>query len=174
MKFNLIISNLFFAIILIEANEGYCQKNSIADTLALKCDDLEKEKLWGKNVIYYLEKQDWANYGKYYKLYFDKVLSTGRNTLHINNMSWFIVEHISDSAVLHTAMNIMLYNIHKFDKSDPYAYDTYANLLYKYGLKDDALIWEDKALKLAKNDTSLYESLLSVKKKMINNETIWK
>ena len=51
--------------------------------------------------------------------------------------------------------------------------DTYANLLYKKGQKDDAIAWEEKALvaaKASKADTSHYEEAI---KKMKSGDKTW-
>ncbi|SEW21289.1 Glycosyl hydrolases family 2, TIM barrel domain [Chitinophaga sp. YR573] len=142
--------------------------------LTAKYGALGQERLWLTNVLYYLDKQDWTNFGKYYKLYFDKAIITGRNSLHINNMSWPVVENVIDTSVINTAIAAMRYSIDNFDQNDPYSFDTYANLLYKSGNKREALLWEAKALELSKNDPPFHESTQKVYQKMLNNEIPWK
>lgn len=144
--------------------------SKIEDEVLPKYGELGEEKIWACKLSFYWEKQDWANYGIYYKLYFDKVLPLGRNIFHINNMSWSVFENVSDLNVLHTAMKTMQYDLEKFEANNPFAIDTYANLLYKLGNKQQALIWELKALKLSNND----EDIRKVYNKMKNNEKTWK
>jgi thioredoxin-related protein len=99
-----------------------------------------------------LEKKDWVNFGKYYALYYATAYS--RSKFHINNISWTIFERISDPKVLDVAVKTMKYDLEHFDQNDAVSYDTYANLLYKAGKKQEAILWESKALRLEEENTS--------------------
>jgi thioredoxin-related protein len=110
------------------------------------------ESYYGERMVYAVEKNDWANFGKYYGLYYTTAYS--RSKFHINNISWPVVEHVSDPKVLEIAAKTMKYDIEHFDQNNLQAYDTYANLLYKAGKKDEAMEWESKAMKIEEENAS--------------------
>ncbi len=47
---------------------------------------------------------------------------------------------------------------------DSHSIDTYANLLYKLGRKDDAINWEQKALSLSPGDPDFTTALSKMKR----------
>ena len=53
---------------------------------------------------------------------------------------------------------------------EPALMDTYANILYKLGKKDEAIEWETKAMNAEPADKSTYEETL---KKMKSGEKTW-
>ncbi|SEW24881.1 Beta-galactosidase/beta-glucuronidase [Chryseobacterium wanjuense] len=107
------------------------------------------EKLYGELMMYYFGKKNWEKFGKYYSLYYQTAIT--RSEYHINNISWPVVEHIEDPLVLQTALVTMKYNIDKFSQDNPYDADTYAGILFKIGMKNDAIRWAEKAVKLSNN-----------------------
>jgi len=119
-------------------------------------------------MAYANDKKDWANFGKYYGLYYKTAYS--RSKFHINNISWPIVENISDPEILEVAAHAMRYNLDNYDKNEPDAHDTYANLLYKLGQKEEAIKWEQKAALLSNNRKEIVETL----DKMKRGEVIYK
>lgn len=143
--------------------------NLIEKEVIPKYGELGEERIWGAKLVHYYEQKDWENFGIYYKLYFDKVIPLNRNYFHINNFSWPIFENITDSSILRSAVRTMRYNIENFDGSEPDALDTYANLLYKIGNKDEAIFWEQKAVKLSNN-----RDIKRNYEKMLKNEKTWK
>lgn len=147
---------------------GNVNWDSIEAAIVPKYGELAKERVVAAKVLYYNDKKDWNNFGKYYKRHFDKVLITGRNGLHINNMTWPIFLYVNDKEVLNTAIKIMEYNIQKFDRNVANSIDTYANLLYKVGRREEALTQEKKAMSISKDDAFkiTYE-------KMLKNEKTW-
>jgi hypothetical protein len=56
------------------------------------------------------------------------------------------------------------------DKENPAFMDTYANIIYKLGNKEEAIKWEEKALALSNNDKSYQETIDKMKK----GEKTWK
>lgn len=131
---------------------------------------LGEERIWATYMAYYLEAEDWANFGKYYKLYYDRAIPQGRSVFHINNMSWPVFENVNDTVVLKAALEVMAYNIEKYDSNEPRSYDTYANLLYKMGRKDEALNWQKMALDMSKDDEDIKRNYELMKK----NVKTWK
>lgn len=132
--------------------------------------ELAKERLVTARLVYAMEKGQWDDYGRLYKLHFEKTLPVNRNSLHINNMSWILFENINDTEILNFAAKVMSFSIDKYDGSDPYAFDTYANILYKLGHKNDAVNWEKKAVEISESKVEFTTTL----EKMLNNEKTWK
>ena len=105
------------------------------------------EEVYGVEMMYYLDKQDWTNFGKYYVLYFDT--ATPRSEYPINNTSYTLFEHVTDPKVLEAAIKAAKYSMETLGKDDPIEIDTYASLLYKAGRAEEAMEWEEKAVKLS-------------------------
>jgi len=142
---------------------------AIEQSVRKKYGVLGEERLWARRMLYAMEQKDWINYGKYYKKYFERAIPNNRNSFHLNNMSWLIVEHVNDSQVLMCAINTMEYSIKKFDQENYQAYDTYANLLYKIGRKDDAIAWQTKASVALPEDKGIATTL----EKMKRGDVLW-
>jgi hypothetical protein len=134
----------------------------------LKYGEIGAEKAYGAQMIYYMEKADWENFGKCFVLYYQTAVH--RSEYHINNISWLIFENISDRRVLEVAADVSRYNIERFSGNDPADIDTYANILYKLGKKQDAMRWEEKAVQLSRNGKEFVETL----NKMGRNIPTWK
>lgn len=131
----------------------------------LKYEALGEETVWAYRLAYYFDKQNnWPLFGKYYKLYFDRVVPLNRSKLHINNMSWLIFEHVTDPAVLQTAVKAMQYELKSLGDKDPNTIDTYACLLYKSGKRNEAIQWEEKAVALSNNGKDFVNTLDKMKK----------
>jgi thioredoxin-related protein len=140
---------------------------SLEKTMAAKFGIVGQEEVYGNAMLTYLAADDWINFGKYYMLYFEKALK--HPVYHINNYSWRVFEHVEDPNILAFACDVMRYAIEELPYKDHQALDTYANLLYKTGRKDEAIKWEEKAVKLSSNDRSIVETL----DKMKNNVATW-
>jgi thioredoxin-related protein len=148
----------------------------IEKEVSAKYGELGMERILGSMVAYYNSEKDWVNYQIYYKKYFDLALEKGRSILHINNMSWPVFQHVTDSAALKTAIKAMDFSIKNFEPYNANAIDTYANLLYKawilYGIgeKETALQWSNLAAKLSNYD----EAFKLTMEKMKRGEPTWK
>ena len=117
-----------------------------------KYGSLGLEAYYGERMLYFFNKKEWACYGKYYALYYTTAFS--RSSFHINNMSWQVFEYINDPKVLEVAIKTMRYDNENFDRNNCYSYDTYANLLYKVGKIDEAILWESKAVQIEEENAS--------------------
>jgi tetratricopeptide (TPR) repeat protein len=131
-----------------------------------KYGDMGRERVLGERMTYYLDHQDWANFGKYFSLYFGRDELAPRYA--VNNICWPLFEHIDDKKILSIAIKAME-KYEMLDGSNVYALDTYANLLYKVGRKEDAILWEEKALKMDPNS----EWKRSALEKMKRGENTW-
>jgi hypothetical protein len=146
----------------LQDNSSIPDWKTIEKNVETKYGIIGMEKVYGSQMVYYLDKQDWTNFGKYYALYYKTAYS--RSEYHINNLSWPVFEHISDAEILATAISTMKYSVEHFDQTNYQAYDTYANLLYKAGKKQEAISWEEKAVKGLPEDKGLAETLDKMKK----------
>ncbi|MBO9571393.1 MAG: DUF255 domain-containing protein [Chitinophagaceae bacterium] len=138
----------------------------------------EKGVLNGK-IFWYEDKE---NFPAYYASLFDKLDkydfdSTGSsNTSYgaINSKCWFLFLGIDDKELISRAVKWMRSLVNRFPQ-DPAYLDTYANLLYKSGDKENAILWEEKALQWA-NEFEYerdIEEFAKILKKMKNNEATW-
>jgi len=125
---------------------------AIEDKVNTKYGSLGLEAYYGERMAYAANIKDWLISGKYYALYYTTAYS--RSKFHINNISWAIFEEINDPKVLDVAAKTMKYDIEHFDQNDAGSYDTYANLLYKIGKKDEAILWESKAVQLEEENAT--------------------
>jgi thioredoxin-related protein len=101
-----------------------------------------------QEVRYYGEKKQWANCESTAFLLFNK-FGNKVGFGAINYISWnYLFLHSDKRKILVEAAKWMRYGIDKKepDKFDYEKFDTYANLLYKIGKKEDALVWESKAI----------------------------
>jgi len=139
-------------------------------TVVAKFGRVGQEIVWGQRMVCHLIlKDDWQSFTKYYVQYFEIGLKHPR--YNINNMSWYgIFEQVDDPKVLKFACDVVMkYAMEQWYQNDFAAYDTYANLLYKIGRKNEAIDWEEKAVKLSNNDKTILDTL----EKMKNNQKTW-
>jgi tetratricopeptide (TPR) repeat protein len=154
-------------------NSATVDWDAIECTITAKFGALGQEVVYGKRMSYYANVKDWSNFGRYYMLYFERALK--RPEYHINNASWPLFENVNNPKVLKFACDVVMkYAITEWYQTDPNAYDTYAQLLYKTGNQDQAIEWEEKALKLAKGNEYLEKQLAVALEKMQRNEKTWK
>lgn len=123
--------------------------------------ELGTEEVAGLAMIYYMERNLWKKFAKYYCEYYKTAYA--RSEYHINNMSWPIFEHINDKQCLLTAAHAMKYSIDHFDQNSPNAFDTYANILYKLGDTQEALKWQEKAKSAMPDDKEISDNLRKMK-----------
>lgn len=150
-------------------NNSSVNWSEIEKSIIPKYGELAEEEIWASKMIFYLDNEDWENFMKYYKLYYTRVLPLTRSKFHVNNMSWYIFLKSDDPTLLKFAQDVMLLDIKRNGNLTVEAFDTYANLLYKTGNREEALIWEKKALDLSKNDPEIKD----VYNKMLNNKKTW-
>ncbi|PTT02683.1 hypothetical protein DBR11_04160 [Pedobacter sp. HMWF019] len=134
-------------------------------TMKSRFGEIGIETLYGKQMIYYLDAKDWSNYGKYYMLYFEKALK--RPEYEVNNITWPLFENVSDPKVLKFACDVVMkYAMEEWYQNDPTSWDTYANLLYKTGKKEQAIEWEERVVKQSNQDKVFLETLEKMKKNL--------
>jgi len=94
-----------------------------------------------------LDDQDWEDYGRDVIAYMEKYADRRNDDPRFSNMlAWTAFLHCEDEKVLTKALEWAKLSISI--KEEPWNYDTYANLLYKIGKVEEAILWEQKAIKL--------------------------
>jgi thiol-disulfide isomerase/thioredoxin len=112
--------------------------------------------------------KDWNNYQIAVDDYV-KQSSPDLSLPELNQYAWTVFLHINDTASLQEALGWS--NICCKDNIIPMYIDTYANLLYKLGQKEDALSWEQNAINLGtKKERKIYQQTLN---KMISGQKTW-
>jgi thioredoxin-related protein len=111
-------------------------------------------------IRWYGSLEDWENVGKYKleKLQFN--FNNGIDTLFTgkaiaNNIIYFdVFLHCDRRKILRKAARMQREFVNRYPRV-PAFMDTYANLLYKLGKKNDALYWQSKAAALRPNDATI-------------------
>ncbi len=137
-----------------------------------------------------IEKQDKANYQIFEQskgLYLSMMKDSARvkelgdymaHTIHskyseaLNDIAWGFFENVSDTKALENALRWSKRSLEIYPSEE--SADTYANLLYKLGRKEEAIIKEKEALEIAKTKKSETKSYEDVIKKMKAGEKTWK
>ncbi len=166
--------NLIMNIIYKEEIAPYEKKDSInwdqiEKKVIKKYGELGEERVWGSMLVHYSKISDWENFIKYYRLYFNRIIPLKRSFVQINNISWLLLENVSDSVTIETAIAATKLCIDYYQPNDPNAIDTHANLLYKIGRREEAIRWEQKAVELSNQEAVFVETLDKMKK----NVQIW-
>jgi thioredoxin-related protein len=100
-------------------------------------------------VAYYQHKNDWNNFQTVVVEYMTKYGAVA-NPNQLNNYAWTVFQHCPD---MHCVTEALEWSKRSFkDNQEPGFMDTYANILYKMGKKDDAIAWEEKARDLSAGD----------------------
>lgn len=123
--------------------------------------------------------RNWSEYIKYSIELYDTYVTDTSNLLRdvaINNFCYeAILFHSSDKRELMKAINWLEEIMKKNNYSYSSQIDTYANLLYKAVRKDEAIQWEEKALKIALEDKNEYAAKIyqGVISDMKRGKPIW-
>lgn len=121
---------------------------------------------------YALKYKDTLVYTKWLVLYMEKFGSKTNKglmpSLTLNNYAWAVFLNSNNKEELQSALGwsgraILMYPTANW-------MDTYANILYKLGRREEALMWQETAVKLSPGEKDFEEDLA----KMKNNEPTWK
>lgn len=120
-------------------------------------------------VFYYQNKRDWNNFAVAIQDYM-KAYGAKANPAQLNEYAWTVFENCKDMSCVTDALE---WSKRSFkDNNTPGFIDTYANILYKLGRKDEAIAWEEKALGFAsEGDKKGYQDVID---KMKKGEKTWK
>jgi thioredoxin-related protein len=135
----------------------------IAAKLPAQADELTARV----KITWYLTKKDFPNFEKamvaYMKSYSNK-MSDGE----LNNIAWSVFQSCPDMTCV---SGILEWSKRLRDNNEPGVVDTYANILYKLGKKDDAIALETKAMNLAGDtDKASFQGTID---KMKKGEKTW-
>ncbi len=142
--------------------------NEISNELTKKYPAQADEVLAKAKVIWYQHAGDWTNYQPaiidYMKKYGAKAPPE-----ELNSYAWTVFQNCPDMKCVTEALD---WSKRSFkNEENPAFIDTYANILYKLGKKDEALTWEKKALDLASEpDKKGYQETIE---KMTKGEKTW-
>jgi len=129
--------------------------------LAAKYPKIAGELIAKSKVIYYTNKKDAENTVNSIVAYM-KQYSGKASPMDLNQFAWTIFESCKDMKCVEDALE---WSKRSFaENQDPNFMDTYANLLYKLGRKDEAIAVQEKAVSLAKDKKPLEETLNKMKK----------
>lgn len=128
-----------------------------------------KEITWKAQVITYNNRKDWKNFAlsaiPYLKEYGYK-----QSGYDLNNFAWDVFLHLEDSTSLNAALSWSKLSLEK--ENAVVNLDTYANLLYKTGKKEEAISIEEKAI--SQSEGSDKAEFLVTLEKMKKGESTWK
>jgi hypothetical protein len=133
--------------------------------------------IFNAKIRMYAEKKDWTNYIKYKIIEIESkpIDTAGFAGVALNNFAYDVIfKHSNDRYAIGKAikyMTILLQNDSLVDSR----IDTYANLLYKAGRKEEALIQEKRALQIAfdRKDADLIKEYSIVISKIEKNIPTW-
>jgi len=110
------------------------------------------EAVYGAWMMDAAVRNDWASFGTMYAKYYETAIPRSRYSA--NSLSYQVLQHVTDTKVLETAVRLMKWNLDApqefpvFGRYDPSKLDTYAGLLHKL-CRPEALEWQHRAVILA-------------------------
>jgi len=144
--------------------------------MKIRYGNLGEEAAYKANVMYEFGKEDYngtvlpfANYAEFItKLYGNRALNQRFGGVNVNNIAFFAFQNFSDVKTLNLALDWEKQVLVEYPDYYP-GIDTYANLLYRLGYKEEAIKWERKALVLSpENEKALYKETLEKMEKGLN------
>lgn len=118
-------------------------------------------------VPYHERRKEWLAYAENLDAYIAQYTPEIHPGL-LNNYSWNLFENASDKEALAIALKWSKLAMAQRKEGSEYI-DTYANLLYKTGDVQNAIAWEEKAVKINPNESSYAQTL----EKMRKGEKTW-
>jgi hypothetical protein len=134
-----------------------------------------KRNVIAAKVQWYKKHNDFTSF---VDCYIEKLTLNGDKDADLNHNSWEIFLKVTDKKILNKIIPWMQDLVKQYPKWHP-GLDTYANLLYKVGRKEEAIIYEEKAIGAAKEpaDIAGYKKVLDQMKKgeftYVNSGAIW-
>ena len=142
---------------------------AINSTISKKYPKHADEVIASGKVTYFKAKKDWLNFQSAVQQYMKKY-GNKATPAQLNEHAWTVFENCNGATVLQDALNWSKQSIK--DKEDPSYMDTYANLLYKTGKKDEAIELEEKAMSMVSDQEKVDFS--ETIEKMKNGTKTWK
>jgi hypothetical protein len=129
--------------------------------------DYAKRTILGAQLKWYNEKMDWPNIAKYTIRKIDKygLDTAGVGKYITNNILYEVIfKHSNNRKEITKASRWMGIIVNSMTDESGNFIDTYANLLYKGGETELAIIMEEKAAQLISNDLEIQASLAKMKR----------
>src|SRR6185437_6548437 len=82
---------------------------------------------------------------------------------YLNDCAWEVFKYSTNKKELTKALLWVESALSMNSAPDPVEMDTKANLLYKLGIKEEAILLEEKSSSLAKNDNEIQQNLRKMK-----------
>ena len=140
---------------------------ALTKAVSAKYPKYAKEAIASTKVMYYQNKSDWPNFQNAVVAYMNEY-GAKASAAELNSFAWTVFENCKDMTCVKEALD---WSKRSFkDKENPMFMDTYANIIYKLGNKEEAIKWEEKALALSNNDKTYQETIDKMKK----GEKTWK
>jgi len=163
------------------AEKGNASPNwdSLEKKVAKRFDrTLSKSIILDNKIYWYRKRSDWDNTIKYEieKIEVNGIDTAGLGKSFLNNLVYSVIfQHSSNPEYLEKGLKFMDVLLKVNPEKDSWL-DTYANLLYKLGKKDQALRYQEKALAIAKgrNDELNVTEYTTTLKKMRNDLPTWR
>lgn len=150
------------------ANKYTPNWDSLENSITKRYGTPGEEILWRAKAFHYYNNREWNKFvisaDPYFKKYGNNVAP-----FELNNFAWNVFLHVTDHKLLSAALLWTKASLQR--EENPYILDTYANLLYKLGRKDEAIPVEEKAINLAPNEQK--KDLQVTLNKMKNGENTW-
>jgi thiol-disulfide isomerase/thioredoxin len=119
-------------------------------TLAATYPDRADQVITTCKVNYFRQSSDWGNFQQAVVTYMKKY-GANASPEQLNDFAWTVFQNCPDMTCVTEALE---WSKRSFkDNQNPGFMDTYANILYKMGKKDDAIAWEEKAINLSDEQT---------------------
>jgi len=115
----------------------------------------------GAKIRWYGWKKDWPEFARNTAIFLEKY-NSNMSPFDMNTKLWDIFQHSTKKEELIVAIKLEKEYLQK-NPEDANAMDTYANLLYKMGNKQDALTWEEKSTKLAQDSKEIQANYAKMK-----------
>ena len=121
-------------------------------------------------IMFFQKNKNWPKFQTAVLVYMDKY-GKNANAEMLNEFAWTVFENCTDPDCLATALSWSKRSVDATESKEPLILDTYANLLYKTGKKEDAILIEQKVISLVSADEKKeYETTLD---KMQKGEKTW-
>lgn len=154
--------------VILKANAPAPDWVALNKKLTAKYPLVAEEALAQSKVIYYQSKNDWPGFQTAIIGYMQKY-SAHAAPESLNDYAWTVFQHCPDMNCVSEALEWSKRSFQ--DNQNPGFIDTYANILYKMGKKDEAIAWEEKAMNLLPaGDRTGYQQTID---KMKKGEKTW-
>ncbi len=140
-----------------------------------KYPELAPEVIDGARMMAARSNCDWPQFGTYYERYYR--VATMRSRYPFVLLTADVFEHVVDPTVLNRAIDSTQRHLNTvvedltLRRGDPIMLDVYANLLYKVGRTQEALVWQESAVRISHGRSREIEDHY---RKMIYGRQTWR